>query len=169
MLMLDYVKIPELKSNYIAKKYFFVEKGMTVNPHIRLSLVQLLWSEGTITLRKLYIELNPNTEIVFDKNYDLTNINTLLNDGTVLIHNADMEPVGSYTIDRIGYQHLLNKAIIVKHDGTEYFPAYMKSEVGKIEKARVDGLKIGKLGGYCLKESGDVGLYYFVNNIIRTR
>jgi hypothetical protein len=140
------------------------------NPKARISLVQVNHTSlSDYTIGKIYMNINPETEIALDQNYQFSVFNFYResHDEIIYSYDANGNKVGEYSIDREVLSEVCDRTYMTKSNGDVYHPSYRISDnplVEQIRQAWGDRLLC-----YSLKQDGRLSFYIIINHEIETQ
>lgn len=135
------------------------------NDRARISLVQLNHTTfSDYTIGKIYLNINSETEIALDGDYNFSVLNfyRASDENTIHSYDANGNKVSEYIIDREVLSEESDKTYMTKSNGDLYHPSYRKSDnvlVEQIRQAWGD-----KLMCFSLKQDGRSSFYIFINH-----
>lgn len=135
-----------------------------------LSLVQISYQESLavddFVIDKFYVNINPDTELVFKGDYSLHAINfeQAKLEGIIHSFSPDGEKVAEYNIDRtILSDETRNEPCMEKTTGDTYNAAHCVADDEAVEALRQAWLTTNVLFGYSVKIDGRVSFYVALN------
>lgn len=160
--------IDAVKSLSLTKPAIMADDGFLSfdrNPHI--SIVQINYGQGGIyELCRIYVNINSNTELVFDNSYQFQAIEFYLDSEPNIIHSydADGNKIAEYTINRDAlYDCISREEFMTKSTGEIFYPAYWRSSDSTVEPIRYDWFMKERLIYYSINLEGSTSFYVTVN------
>lgn len=149
------LSVPDIVSDKIA---------FTHLDDIRLSVVQLNYVGGDYVIQKLYISVNPFTEIALNNNYQFDVINFFFEKDKNIIYGYDAEgnQVAWYFINRSALDEDSQATYMKKDTGDIYIPASRLRD-DKYEEIRQGWESTDRLLCYSQKVDGRIAFYITVN------
>jgi hypothetical protein len=140
------------------------------NDRVRISLVQLNHTSlSDYTIGKIYLNINSETEIALDGDYNFSFLNFYRASDENTIHSYDAigNKVSEYIIDREVLTDESDRTYMTKSNGDVYHPSYRKSDNALVEQIRLAWED--KLMCYSLKQDGRLSFYIFINHEIEAQ
>lgn len=140
------------------------------NDRVSISLVQLNHTAlSEYSIGKIYMNINPETEIALDDNYQFSAINfyRVYDENTIHSYDSYGNKKGEYVIDRDVLEEVLDRIYMTKSNGDIYHPSYRKSDNTLVDQVRMAWGD--KLLCYSLKQDGRFSFYILINQEIEAQ
>ena len=140
------------------------------NDRVRISLVQLNHTSlSDYIIGKIYLNINSETEIALDGDYNFSVLNfyRISDENTIHSYDAIGNKVSEYIIDREVLAEESDRTYMTKSNGDVYHPSYRKS--GNVFVEQVRQAWGDKLMCYSLKQDGRLSFYIFINHEIEVQ
>lgn len=140
------------------------------NERVRISLVQLNHTSlSDYTIGKIYLNINSETEVALNGDYNFSVLNFYRVSDENIIHSYDAigNKVSEYIIDREVLVEESDRIYMTKSNGDVYHPSYRKSDNALVEQIRQAWGD--KLMCYSQKHDGRLSFYIFINHEIEAQ
>lgn len=135
------------------------------NALAKISLVQINYNEsGDYSIGKIYVNINPETEISFHADYTFRALNFYRKSEDHVIYSYDTQDhiIAEYQINREVWNNDTGEVYMIKSTGNVYQPPYRVSECSLVESLRISWGSL--LLCYSLKQDGRISFYIMVNH-----